>query len=66
VQALLSGSRNTGKLLGQAQAAITARCSHLDADPLRQAADVTGNQIAAAMATNSAEVNQLPATQSRR
>jgi integrase len=54
-----------GKLLGHTQAATTARYSHLDADPLRRAADVIGNQIAAAMAGNSAEVIQHPAVKSR-
>ena len=54
-----------GKLLGHTQAATTARYSHLDAGPLRRAADIIGNQIAAAMAGNSAEVIQHPATKSR-
>lgn len=54
-----------GKLLGHTQAATTARYSHLNADPLRRAADVIANQIAAAMAGNSAEVVQHPAMKSR-
>lgn len=47
------------------QAATTARYSHLDADPMRHAADIIGNQIAAALAGNSAEVIQHPAMKSR-
>ena len=39
-----------GKLLGHSQAATTHRYAHLDADPLRRAADTIGNTIAAAMA----------------
>lgn len=38
-----------GKLLGHSQAQTTARYSHLDADPLRRAADTIGATIAAAM-----------------
>jgi integrase len=38
-----------GKLLGHSQAATTQRYAHLDADPLRRAADKIGNSIAAAM-----------------
>lgn len=38
-----------GKLLGHTQAATTARYAHLDADPLRRAADAIGSTIAAAM-----------------
>jgi integrase len=38
-----------GKLLGHTQAATTARYAHLDADPLRRAADTIGATIAAAM-----------------
>jgi hypothetical protein len=48
-----------GKLLGHSQPATTARYSHLDADPMRRAADMIGNQIAAAMAGKSAEVVQI-------
>jgi len=50
-----------GKLLGHSQPATTARYSHLDADPMRRAADIIGNQIAAAMAGKSAEVVQIEA-----
>jgi len=39
-----------GKLLGHTQAATTHRYAHLDADPLRRAADTIGATIAAAMA----------------
>jgi integrase len=48
-----------GKLLGHSQPATTARCSHLDADPMRRAADIIGNQIAAAMTGKSADVVQI-------
>jgi integrase len=48
-----------GKLLGHTQAATTARYSHLDADPMRRAADIIGNQIAAAMEGKRADVVQL-------
>jgi len=49
-----------GKLLGHTQAATTQRYAHLDADPLRRAADAIGAQIAAAMnRTNGAEIVTL-------
>jgi integrase len=38
-----------GKLLGHSQAATTHRYAHLDADPLRRAADTIGATITAAM-----------------
>ncbi len=38
-----------GKLLGHTQAATTARYSHLDADPMRRAADTIGATISAAL-----------------
>jgi integrase len=38
-----------GKLLGHSQAATTARYAHLDADPVRRAADIIANKIATAM-----------------
>lgn len=38
-----------GKLLGHAQASTTQRYAHLDADPLRRAADAIGAAIAGAM-----------------
>jgi integrase len=39
-----------GKLLGHSQPATTARYAHLDADPLRRAANTIGATISAAMA----------------
>jgi integrase len=51
-----------GKLLGRSQPATTARYSHLDADPMRRAADIIGNQIAAAMAGKSAQVIPIKAS----
>jgi integrase len=50
------GLHTIGKLLGHSQPATTARYSHLDADPLRRAADIIGNQIAAAMSGKTADV----------
>jgi hypothetical protein len=38
-----------GKLLGHTQAATTHRYAHLDADPMRRAAEAIGATIAAAM-----------------
>lgn len=38
-----------GKLLGHSQPQTTARYAHLDAEPLRRAADIIGEQIDAAM-----------------
>jgi site-specific recombinase XerD len=38
-----------GKLLGHSQPATTARYAHLDADPLRKAADLIGDKLASAM-----------------
>jgi hypothetical protein len=38
-----------GKLLGHTQAATTPRYAHLDADPVRRAADAIGTTISAAM-----------------
>jgi integrase len=38
-----------GKLLGHSQAATTHRYAHLDADPLRRAAETISATIAAAM-----------------
>ncbi len=38
-----------GKLLGHTQTATTARYAHLDADPLRRAADKIGAEISAAL-----------------
>lgn len=42
-----------GKLLGHSQPATTARYAHLDADPLRKAADTIGAAISGAMAGDS-------------
>lgn len=38
-----------GKLLGHANPQTTARYAHLDADPLRRATDIIGDQLTAAM-----------------
>jgi integrase len=38
-----------GKLLGHSQSATTARYAHLDADPLRRAANIIGEKISGAM-----------------
>lgn len=54
-----------GKLLGHTQAATTARYSHLDADPLRRAADIIGGQIAAAMSGRNADVMQFRQPQAK-
>jgi integrase len=43
-----------GALLGQSQAQTTERYAHLIGDPVREASDVIGNRIAAAMAGNQA------------
>jgi len=45
-----------GKLLGHSQASTTQRYSHLAADPVRAAAEIIGDQIAAALAGNGAKV----------
>jgi integrase len=45
-----------GKLLGHSQPATTARYAHLDADPMKRAANVIGDQITAAMERRSGEV----------
>ena len=47
-----------GALLGHTQPATTARYAHLAADPLKQAANLTGNRIAAAMAHNASRTKQ--------
>jgi integrase len=41
-----------GELLGHSHAATTQRYAHLDADPLRRAADTIGSTIAAALDSN--------------
>ena len=48
-----------GKLLGHTQAATTQRYAHLDADPLRRAADAIGATITAAMDGRKGEVVPL-------
>ncbi len=48
-----------GALLGHTQAATTQRYAHLAADPLKQAAEMIGSRIAAAMAGKTAEVVQI-------
>jgi len=48
-----------GKLLGHSQPTTTARYAHLDADPLRRAANLIGNQISAAMNNPAAAVVPL-------
>ena len=48
-----------GALLGHAQPATTARYAHLAADPLRQAVELIGERIAAAMKGGSGEVVEL-------
>jgi len=45
-----------GKLLGHSQPDTTARYAHLDADPMRRAAEIIGNQLAAAMSGNTAKI----------
>ena len=44
-----------GKLLGHSQPTTTARYAHLDADPMRRAADLIGNQISAALSGKQAK-----------
>jgi integrase len=41
-----------GRLLGHTQAATTARCPHLDNDPLRSASEAIAGRIAAALEGN--------------
>ena len=48
-----------GALLGHTQAATTQRYAHLAADPLKRAADMIGERIAAAMKGGSGEVVEL-------
>lgn len=49
-----------GKLLGHSQAATTHRYAHLDADPLRRAAETIGATISAAMDGRRSIVTELP------
>jgi len=53
-----------GKLLGHSQAATTQRYAHLDADPLKRAADAIGATIAAAMEGNRGDVVSLAKSKS--
>ena len=48
-----------GKLLGHSQASTTERYAHLADDPVRQAADIVGKRIEAALAGKSAEIVPL-------
>jgi len=52
-----------GKLLGHTQAATTHRYAHLDADPVRRAAEAIGATIAAAMGETASNV--VPLAKSR-
>jgi integrase len=52
-----------GKLLGHTQAATTHRYAHLDADPVRRAAETIGATIATTMGGNSSTV--VPTVKSR-
>jgi integrase len=45
-----------GALLGHSQAATTKRYAHLAADPQRRAADLIGNEVAAALGLEASEV----------
>jgi integrase len=55
-----------GKLLGHSQAATTHRYAHLDADPLRRAAETIGATISAAMDGRRPNVAELPQPAKRR
>jgi integrase len=48
-----------GKLLGHTQAATTHRYAHLDANPMRRAAETIGATIAAAMGGTASNVVPL-------
>jgi integrase len=48
-----------GALLGHTQAATTQRYAHLAADPLKQATEMIGSRIAAAMTGQTADVVQI-------
>ena len=52
---VLSGNQH----LGHSQPQTTARYAHLDADPLRRAANTIGNTIAGAMAGKTSNVTLL-------
>ena len=55
-----------GRLLGHSQAATTHRYAHLDADPLRRAAETIGATISAAMDGRRPNVTELPPPAGRR
>jgi integrase len=56
-----------GKLLGHSQPATTHRYAHLDADPMRRAAETIGATISAALdRTHGAEIAPLKSTGARR
>lgn len=48
-----------GKLLGYSQPSTTARYAHSDTEPMRRAADMIGNRLAAAMDGKPAKVEKL-------
>jgi integrase len=48
-----------GKLLGHKEQGTTEKYAHLIGDPMKEASDLIGNRIAAAMAGNQAEVIEL-------
>lgn len=54
-----------GALLGHTQAATTARYAHLADDPLKQANDLIGNRLAAAMGVNAPEGDAVRANEKR-
>jgi integrase len=54
-----------GKLLGHSQAATTHRYAHLDADPMRRAAEAIGATIAAALGGTCREPVVVPIVKSR-
>ncbi len=54
-----------GKLLGHTQPATTARYSHLDADPLKQASEAIGQRIAAALKGKRAKVVTIQRTKKK-
>ncbi len=49
-----------GKLLGHSQPQTTARYAHLDADPLRRAANVIGDQLTAALGARPTKADERP------
>jgi hypothetical protein len=55
----IAGPADHRQAVGHFQPATTARYSHLDADPLRRALHIIGNQIAVAMDGKRGDVVQL-------